>query len=184
MDFDGEVIIGDGHRHNEWPIHGEILKRRPDLNFTGHTHAFYSVIFSSISEPLRSINGALGSTPCRYEGSTELVVTPDAGARLAEVLGDAVILFMRNHGVVFCGATLMQLSRNGIGVEETCRQMLTANGSGLAWSWPDKQEQTRKVGNTGRLYRGDMLWNYYCRVLARAEARGEPSLATEPVLDE
>ena len=50
MDFDGEVIIGDGHRHNEWPIHGEILKRRPDLNFTGHTHAFYSVIFSSISE--------------------------------------------------------------------------------------------------------------------------------------
>ena len=32
QDFDGNKLAGEGDVHNEWPIHSEILRVRPDLN--------------------------------------------------------------------------------------------------------------------------------------------------------
>src|SRR3954463_14750376 len=40
-DFDGNMLYGEGKRHSEWPIHAEIMKARPDINFTAHTHPLY-----------------------------------------------------------------------------------------------------------------------------------------------
>lgn len=45
LDFDGNVLGGDGVRHLEWPIHTETLRARPDFNFVLHTHAPWSVLF-------------------------------------------------------------------------------------------------------------------------------------------
>jgi len=51
--FDGTLLVGEGRRHSEWPIHGEIMQRRPDVNYTAHSHPFYGAIYSSVHEPLR-----------------------------------------------------------------------------------------------------------------------------------
>ena len=55
VDWDGKKIYGEGARHSEWPIHTQIMKARPDLNATGHTHPFYSCIYSSVPDPLQSL---------------------------------------------------------------------------------------------------------------------------------
>ena len=55
--FDGKKLFGDGDRHSEWPIHGKIYERRPDVNSVGHTHPFYGCIYSGVAEPLRTITG-------------------------------------------------------------------------------------------------------------------------------
>ncbi len=180
-DFDGKVIQGEGIRHSEWPIHGEILRLRADLNYTAHTHPFYSSIFSSVSDSLRPVRGGAPEPPPRYEGSSELVVTKERGRELAESLGGHLAVFMRNHGVAFCGATVGEMVKTGIELEETCHQMLVANGSGLSWAWPDDAEQKRKKSTPLAVDSGSPLWSFYCRLLERAEARGDPRLSRAPV---
>ena len=54
--FDGTPLYGEGRRHSEWPIHGEIMQARPDVQFTAHTHPFNAVIFSSILVMLAGAN--------------------------------------------------------------------------------------------------------------------------------
>jgi ribulose-5-phosphate 4-epimerase/fuculose-1-phosphate aldolase len=179
--FEGELLHGKGRRHSEWPIHGEIFLRRPDILFTAHTHPFYSSIFSAVPEPLRQVRGGTTIDVARYEGSSELVTTRERGAELAEALGDSGAVFMRNHGVVFTGASVLDMIKLGIELETACHQTLTANGSGYAWRWPDDAEMARKSGDVASKKRGGALWDYYCRVLARAEAAGDPRLSQAPV---
>ncbi len=175
--FEGELLRGKGKRHSEWPIHGEIFLRRDDIQFSAHTHPFHSSIFSSIPEALRQVRGGTAVVASRYEGSSELVVTRERGKELAEALGACNAVFMRNHGVVFCGVSVIDLVKRGIELEETCRQTLAANGSGFAWRWPDDAEMARKGADYGTRNRGDALWDYYCRVLARAEANADIRLS-------
>lgn len=181
IDFEGELLHGHGRRHSEWPIHGEIFLARPDVHYTGHTHPFHASIFSAIAEPLRQVRGGTPMLPARYEGSSELVTTREPGRALAEALGAAASVIMRNHGVVFTGATVIDLVKQGIELEEVCRQTLAANGSGFPWRWPDDDEWSRKGADYGRRVRGDPLWAFYCRLLARAEAQGDIRLSSAPV---
>ncbi len=179
--FDGELLHGAGRRHSEWPIHGEIYLMRPDINYTAHTHPFYSSIFTSIPEPLRMVRGGTPIVVSRYQGSSELVVTRERGRELAEALADASEVFMRNHGVVFCGVTASEMVERGIRLEETCHQTLAANGSGYAWGWPDDAEMARKGTDYSGRDRRDPLWDHYCRLLERAERQGDIRLSSGPV---
>ena len=181
LGFDGELLHGRGRRHSEWPIHGELFLARPDIHYSGHTHPFYSSIFSAIPEPLRQARGGRAITPARYEGSSELVTTRDRGRELAEAMGDENAVFMRNHGVVFCGPTVLELVKQGIELEETCHQTLAANGSGFEWTWPGEEEMARKGADVSKRNRNDPLWHFYCRVLERAEEQGDIRLSRRPV---
>lgn len=179
--FDGEELFGEGRRHSEWPIHGEIFQLRPDLNYSAHTHPFYGAAFSAVEEPLRYLRGNSRSAPPRLEGHSGLVTDRKRGHELAEALGDAELLFMRNHGVVFCGANVVDLVKNGDELEEKCHQMMVVAGSGLKWSWPDAEEEARKISGDNRPRRADALWGHYCRLLARAEAQDDIRLSHAPV---
>lgn len=179
--WDGEVIEGAGHRHAEWPIHGEIFAARPDINYTAHTHPFYGSVFSAISEPLFLVRGSAAEPPPCWEGSSDLVVTKEQGADLARALGAHNAVFMRNHGVVFCGSGAVEMLKTGEELEEACRQTLTVNASGFRWGWADEEEQGRKAANFKALGSDEPLWDYYCRLLARAEAGGDPRLSSAPV---
>jgi L-fuculose-phosphate aldolase len=170
ISFEGHLLHGEGRRHSEWPIHGEIYVKRPDILYIGHTHPTYGSIYSSIPDPLHFVRGNFDGRPNRYEGSSELVTTREVGAQLADALEDAMWVFMRNHGIVFCGTTPSNFVQRGISMEEACLLTLTANGSGFAWRWPDEEEESRKGSASGPRSRGDALWDHLCRILARAEA--------------
>ena len=177
LSFDGAVLAGEGRSHSEWPIHGEILLARPDIHFTAHTHPFNAVIYSAIPEPLKPIKVTITGAPPRYEGSSELIVRRDEGRALAAALGRAPAVFMRNHGVAFCGVDAVDLVLTGIELEHNCSQVLAANGSGYDWSWPDAAEAQRKSADVKSKGRGSPLYDYYCRGLTRAEAAGHPLLS-------
>lgn len=181
VDFDGNKLHGEGRRHSEWPIHGEILRRRPEINAVGHTHPFYSTIYSAMPDPLVSLRGVINDPPPRFEATSELIVTKELGGALAEAMGQANSMFMRNHGVVFCGESIEQMVRNGIELESLSHQLLVAAGSGMPYSVPSAAEAERARVSASGLGTDSGLWDYYCRVLARAERQGMPTLATEPV---
>jgi hypothetical protein len=74
---------------------------------------------------------------------------------------------------------------NGIDVEHRCHQMLTAGAAaaGLPFEWADAEEVARKWGDTSKRVGGsNAQWDYFCRVLNRAELQGDPRLSTKCLL--
>ena len=181
--FDGTQLDGDGKRHNEWPIHAEILKRRPDLNFTAHTHPFYSTIYSTVAEPLPILHARRFPPPNRFEDTSDFILTPEQGEAVAAALGQGLVLLMRHHGVVFCGRTRLELVTSGTGLEEACQEALLATASGLSWSEVPLAERAQRATSqkTRMSGRETDLWDYYCRVLERAEKAGDMRLSQAPV---
>lgn len=62
-----------------------------------------------------------------YQGTADVVAE---GERLAGVIGDAQVLFMKNHGVLVVGDTVAQAYRRLYKLERVCRTQLLAMGSG------------------------------------------------------
>lgn len=153
IDFDGNPLFGDGQAPSEWPIHAGILKARDDIAVVAHSHPFYGRVFSAVSEPLRPVANAgnwFPAPPPRYTDTSELIRDPAQGAALGRCLGDNFAMFLRNHGVVFCGRSIEQAVMMGIQLEEACREHLLVASSGLAWDYPDEDERMRKYRASGR----------------------------------
>ena len=47
VSFEGDKLEGEGGRHSEWPIHSQILRRRPEVQVVAHTHAFHASVLSA-----------------------------------------------------------------------------------------------------------------------------------------
>src|ERR1700740_1767405 len=52
---DGVVLEGSGKRHIEYPIHTEIMNRRPDVNAVVHTHSDAVNAFAALDVPVRAL---------------------------------------------------------------------------------------------------------------------------------
>ena len=182
VNFDGDVLAGEGKLHSEWPIHAEIFKERADIAFTAHTHPFFGVMYSAVKEPLPLLHRRRFQSPPRYEESSDFIVTPEQGRAVALAMGQEMMVMLRHHGVVFCGRGKLDLLTNGIGLEEACQEALWVTGSGLSWSVPPEGERAmgRRISWSGA-NREESLWGYYCRLLERAEDAGDVRLSRRPV---
>src|ERR1700758_5316308 len=97
-------------------IHGEIFKRRPEVNAVVHNHSPSVIPFGVTTVPLRPLfnTGAfIGEGVPTFEirdfqESGDLIIkTPHLGASLAKVLGPKPAALMRGHGSVVGGESLM-----------------------------------------------------------------------------
>ncbi|MGE0748373.1 MAG: class II aldolase/adducin family protein [Rhodospirillales bacterium] len=183
IDFDGNLLYGDaGKRHSEWPIHVGIYKRRPDVNATAHTHPRYGTVYSCTSAPLRPLANAgsfFAAPPPRYVQTSELIRTPAAGDALAETLGAHNAMFLRNHGVVFGGASIEMMTIAGVQLEEACRHMLEIAATGLPYDWPDDAEQARKAPTMDEPRNIALFFDHFATKLAATQALGHPSLPAQ-----
>ena len=165
--FDGTVLAGDGARHVEWPIHAEILRSRPEVQAVGHTHAFYSQIFSTTDEPLRPVGkqGAWFDDPPKFTQTCNLIRTPELGRALATTLGTNDAVFMMSHGIAFVGTTIREMTLVGIYLEKAVKAQVTIASTGWRYSWPDLSD-AREKRDVVRTARGiDNYWDYLVRHL-------------------
>ncbi|MFC0527626.1 class II aldolase/adducin family protein [Phytohabitans kaempferiae] len=103
VDRDGRVLDGTERRHAEYPIHTEIMARRPDVNAVVHTHSRAAVALAATGRALEPVSheGTFFTPPDvpRFTATGDLILTRELGARLAECLGDRPAVLMVNHGV-------------------------------------------------------------------------------------
>ena len=173
LDFGGKKLAGEGETHNEWPIHTEIMRSRPEINVVAHTHPFHASIFSAIDEPLRPVaieGGYFYPDVPRFSDSAELINTAPLGQALAAALGPAAFaILMKNHGATFAGTSTEHCTVLGICLEIACRQQLAVGASGFKWSTPDDEGMRRRGPQTFHQQFVDRSWGFYCRKLAYAE---------------
>ena len=188
LDCDGKKLAGDGKPHGEWPIHSELLRLRPNVNATAHTHPFYASVYSASDEPLMTIVPRSTTQPVRppmFEDGGDLICTQDVAAAMVDCMGRHNAVLLRNHGIVTCGAAIEDPVLVAIALEKMCHEALTMNASGLKFSCPQEAELLKKLDSGAALdpsiIGGKTQWAYYCRKLARAEKAGDPRLAIEPV---
>jgi len=188
LDFDGRKLDGDGASHGEWPIHSEILRLRPKINATAHTHPFYASVYSASEEPLMTVVPRSTTQPVRpprFEGGADLICTKEVAIAMVEAMDGRNAVLLRNHGIVTCGARIEDSVLVAIALEKMCREALTINASGLTFGCPEEDELLKKLDSGAALdpavIGGKTLWAYYCRKLARAEKSGDPRLAVESV---
>ena len=166
IDLDGRHLSGSGKAPSEWPIHAGVLKARADIGVVVHSHPFYGRVFSAVCEPLRPVSNTgnwFPAPPPRFTETSELIRDPAQGDAIGVCLGDNFAVFLRNHGVVFCGRSVEQAVLMGIQLEEACREHLLVASSGLKWDYPDENERARKYRDTGSTL--ETSFNHFARDL-------------------
>ena len=171
LGFDGEILAGTGSRHIEHPIHGEILRRRPDVECVVHTHSAAANALSSLGVPLRALSheGALFSHPDvpRFLRTGGLVKTKELGVDLAEALGDARACLMPRHGLVAVGETVAAGVMTAVLLDRACQVQLAAMAAGEPILWSDEAETALKREEVWNAHLLDSGWQYLRRMAKR-----------------
>ena len=112
-DFEGNVIEGDGRPEaTAFYIHARVHLRLPRARAAFHTHMPYATALSMVAgAPL----AWAGQTALKFYGRTAvddayngLALDAGEGDRIAATLGEADVVFLRNHGVLTVGATIAE----------------------------------------------------------------------------
>lgn len=167
LDDEGCVIAGDGHPHNEFPIHTEIMRARPDVGGVVHTHSPNAVALAAAGQPLRPVSHAatmfVPPAVPRFEATGDLILTPELGRAVAFALGDASAVFLVNHGIVTVGPELRAATVAAVLLERACKQQLrTAAANG----WPTWSEPAESAAKRAHIFAPVSIiatWEYLVR---------------------
>ncbi len=112
-DFDGHVVLGQGKPEaTAFFIHARLHKRLPRAVAAFHTHMPNATALSMVEgEPLVWS----GQTALKFFGRTAvdenyngLALDAREGDRIAAAMGDADVVFLKNHGVIVIGPTIAE----------------------------------------------------------------------------
>ena len=134
FDEEGRVLEGRGSLElSAQCIHAPI-HRLTGTRVVLHTHQTWTIALNMLQD-----NRLLpaSQTAAFYHGQiaydddyTGVAASLAEGERLAAVLGNKPILFMKNHGVVVTGDTVAQAYRRLYRIERVCRNQILALGTG------------------------------------------------------
>jgi L-fuculose-phosphate aldolase len=172
VDREGNVLAGDRPRHSEFPIHTAVMAARPDVGCVAHTHAKAPVAFAAVEEPLHPVSHegtffAPPDVPCFTETS-DLILTPELGARVAAILSDRPALLLLGHGLVAAGADVVEATMAAVLLDRACRVQLDVLQTQRPYRWtPDEEARVKRT----HVYPRRLLEQGYA-YLARRAGRG------------
>jgi L-fuculose-phosphate aldolase len=177
--WDGEVLVGEGARHSEYPIHTELMRARPDVRAVCHTHAPHAVAFAALDQPLRPISheGTLFVPPdiARFTLTGDLIVTRDLGQALARTVGARNAALMVHHGIVTAAADLETAVVSAILLERACWKQLLAMAAGELRTWSSDGEALAKRARCYAPAQVHAAWAYLARRADRSRAGEGPA---------
>ncbi len=112
VDLDGHGDVAAGWAvPNELPIHGELLRARPEIDAVVHCHPPAVLVAGVENVPLRPVFGAYHIPAARLalDGvpvypRAVLVRRPELGRELVEAMGSSTVCVMRGHGITTVGS--------------------------------------------------------------------------------
>ena len=175
VDFDGHGELDGGYAvPNELPIHGELLRARPDVNAVVHAHPRDVVIADLGGVEMRQVFGAYNIPASRlarrgvpvYPRSV-LVRTVELGRAVADAVGDEDVCVLRGHGIVTAGASVTQAVMRALDLAELARTCADLARLGAV---PDEipEEDDRELPDLGSTFNDSSRWRHYTGRLERA----------------
>jgi len=135
VDFDGNVLTETDVRSIKGGaliIHAGLLKSRPDLSATLHTHTVAGMGVAAHKFGLLPINqhalrfyGEL-----KYHNFEGFEFDPGMTSRLVRDLEGGTLMILRNHGVLVCGESVAECVVNHHWLEMACQGQIAALSAG------------------------------------------------------
>ncbi len=109
IDFDGNVIEGNGKPPLEFHLHAGVYKARPDVESVVHAHPKWSTFLTIVGESYQPVY-AQGSLvyPLPVLDSPNSINNPTMAKRLTDALGDRPAALMKSHGAVTVGKDIVE----------------------------------------------------------------------------
>ncbi len=134
-DFDGKVLAGEGRPESTaFHIHARIHLRQPRARVAFHTHMPNATALAMLDGPPLAW---AGQTALKFYGRTVvddiyngLALDEAEGDRIAASLGEADIVFMRNHGVMVLAPTIAEAWDDLYYLERACEAQRLALSTG------------------------------------------------------
>lgn len=169
VDFDGRGDDPeDGYSlPNELPIHGEILRARPEVGAVVHAHPPAVLVCGIAGLELRPIFGAFNIPAMRmaldgvpvYPRSV-LIRRPELAKEMMAVMGDRPVCVLRGHGITVTGANVEQAVVRAINLNALATVTLKVAEVGAdAAAIPP--EDVAELPDLGSAFNDESAWRYY-----------------------
>ncbi|QMU74088.1 class II aldolase/adducin family protein [Streptacidiphilus sp. P02-A3a] len=163
----------------ELPLHQAIYRARPDVNGIVHSHAPHTLVFGATDLAVRPVSheGAYFQDRLAvFTATSNTVLDQATGEAIADSLGDANGVLLRNHGGVVVGRSVRHAAVFAQVLERACRLQLLAEQSGLPYHSSSAEDVQLKRDYIYADLSVRSYWDYAVRRVARSspEARDWP----------
>jgi L-fuculose-phosphate aldolase len=140
IDFDGNVLQGNGKPPLEFHLHAGIYKSRDDVKAIVHAHPKWSTFLTMVGESYEPVY-AQGTLvyPMPVLDSPSSINNPDMAKRLADTLGDRPAAMMKSHGAVTCGKNIVEAFVLANYLEENAYRQYRALQIGRPYSFSEEE---------------------------------------------
>jgi ribulose-5-phosphate 4-epimerase/fuculose-1-phosphate aldolase len=168
VDLNGRGDLDGGYAvPNEFHIHTELLRARPDVQAVVHVHPREVMVADLAGIGLRQVFGAYNIPASRlaHDGvpvypRSVLVRTPELGRAVAAAVGDAGVCILRGHGIVTAGESVEQATLRALDVVELARvttEMALLGGRPAVLPEDDRRE----LPDLGSSFNDLSRWRHY-----------------------
>ena len=175
VDFDGNVLDPVGGEYNMAGhlIHSAVLKARPEINFTLHTHTRAGAAVSAMQCGLLPLSqhSNIILDQIAYHDYAQVTSDEEECERLGRDLGDKYLMVMRNHGNLACGRTAAEAFHFLYYLEMSCKIQVDVLASGKDYIVPYDAAlaSLAHFGAPGDEPKGGRAWPGLLRALDRAD---------------
>jgi len=140
IDFDGNVLEGNGKPPLEFHLHVGVYRARPDVQAVVHAHPKWSTFLTMTGKPYLPVY-AQGSLvyPMPLLDSPNSINNPVMAKRLADTLGDRPAAMMKAHGAVTVGKTIVEAFVLANYLEENAYRQYMAMQIGEPYAFSEKE---------------------------------------------
>jgi L-ribulose-5-phosphate 4-epimerase len=166
VDYDGNVLEGDGQPPSELPIHLEIFRARPDVQSVLHSHMELAIAFTMMEGvkllPMRA-RASRWKSGIPIDPDPSHIKLPEQGRALARTLGPHHAVLMRAHGLCLVAESAQALFVDAVHFKENATAQMQALQAG-AKPVPLSEAEIAQIEKMEmREWHIKKLWNYYVR---------------------
>lgn len=171
FDGRGEDLAEAYQIPKELPIHGEILRFRPEVGCVIHAHPPASLICGIAGLELRPIFGAFNIPAMRmaldgvpvYERSV-LVTRPELARELIDSMNSKHVCIMKGHGVTVTGQTVEEATVRALNLNTMARVTLQLAQTGREAS-DIPEEDVAELPDLGSNFNDLWVWRHHAKLL-------------------
>ncbi len=168
IDFDGELIEGDGKPPLEFHLHAGVYKSRTDIGAAIHCHPKWSTILSTAGQEYLPVY-AQGSLvyPLPVLDSPDSINNVTMAKALTNTLGDRPAALMKAHGAVTIGKTIIDAFVLMNYLEDNAERQYMASQIGTPYSFTDTELRLcrEKLWTTSLFQR---TWDHFSAKMAES----------------
>jgi len=166
VDYEGNVLEGDGQPPSELAIHLEILRARPDVQSVLHSHMELAIAFTMMESvkllPMRA-RASRWKSGIPIDPDPSHIKLREQGRSLARTLGPHHAVLMRAHGLCLVAESARALFVDAVHFKENATAQMQALQAG-AKPVPLTEAEIAQIEKMEmREWHIKKLWNYYVR---------------------